>query len=100
MIDVPPTAPFYIEDRQIPTWDGKTATIKAFKTYTRTWRDLYIKYRRTFGNQTNREAFVYSDLSQGITERQTYPEHFGLIGATARALAAAPYNVKKGDRVR
>lgn len=99
MVDVPKDAPFYIEDRVIPTWDGKTATVKAFRNYTPTWRDLYIDLMKTFGKAHDRIAFVYSDMGQNENEQYSYPQFFGLVGAVARALAAPPFNLKVGDKV-
>ncbi len=99
MTKVDPSAPFALEDRQISTWDGKMATVKAFRNYKRTWRELYIDLMKTFGEDHKREMFVYSDMGQNENERMTYPQFFGLVGAVARALVAAPYNVKVGDKI-
>ncbi|KAI9016815.1 hypothetical protein DFJ74DRAFT_247180 [Hyaloraphidium curvatum] len=98
MLDVPPTAPFALEDREVPTWDGKKTTVKAFRQYNKTWRDAYIKLVATFGKSHDRDAFVYSDMEQKQEERLTWPQFFGWVGAVSRALVEK-YNVKVGDKI-
>jgi len=43
--------------------------LQAFRNYKKTWRELYIDLMKTFGKDTKREMFVYSDMGQNENER-------------------------------
>ena len=63
MIDVPEHAPFAIQKKEIPTWDGKTTIINSFRNITPTYREAFIQMIKTF-KDTTREAYVYRGASQ------------------------------------